>query len=89
MQTKSLLINNSSIRKLRKRFTNVFFKSWEEGFSYYIGGKWKDAGEIFEKTKNMIEDHVDGPSVTLFNYIQRRDFTAPSDWRGVRKLTSK
>jgi hypothetical protein len=31
----------------------------------------------------------DGPSRTLLEFMRRRGFQAPADWKGFRPLTSK
>ena len=42
----------------------------------------------------MMKDMVphfdgDGPSLTLLEYMEERNFIAPSNWKGFRPLTSK
>ena len=44
----------------------------------------KDADAI-----HMREVYGDGPCMTLIAYIKNRDCKAPSNWDGVRELTSK
>jgi len=31
----------------------------------------------------------DGPSLTLLEYMEARNWTAPGDWEGFRPLTAK
>lgn len=35
------------------------------------------------------ESEGDGPCLTLLEYMEERNWTAPSDWQGYRPLTSK
>lgn len=82
-------MNDEDLFELRKKFTKEFFDEWNKGFEYYIKGWWQNAAECFEKTKTMIPDYTDGPSVNLLKYITTFNFKAPSDWKGVRKMVSK
>lgn len=45
-----------------------------------------DTGEDVVKLRQQFGD---GACRTLMNYIERRNFEAPDDWKGVRKLFSK
>jgi len=50
------------------------------------------AKEIFEKSDSMLKNTPlggDGPSRTLLNYMDERNFEAPKDWKGYRPLTAK
>jgi class 3 adenylate cyclase len=89
VSTKGLLINHPEIKRLRRRYPREFFETWEKGFENYIKGNWKEAYDSFCTTRNMIPKYEDGPSVTLLNYIKRRNLKAPDDWNGVRALMSK
>ena len=92
--TKTLLINDKAIRKMRVKYKKDFFIEWENGFDAYIKGNWRKAKESFKITRDFfkdaygIEDHPDGPSINLLNYMGERN-TGPRDWEGVRKLLNK
>lgn len=93
--TKSLLVNNKIIRRMRVKYTREFFKTWEAGIDCYVSGKWREARVYFEKTRDFflntygIPNREDGPSINLISYMEEYDLKAPDYWKGVRKLLSK
>lgn len=93
--TKSLLVNNKVIRKMRIKYNREFFRRWEQGFNCYVDGKWPEAKGHFEYTKNFFENAYgiinkeDGPSINLLSYMEDYGFQAPDYWHGVRKLVNK
>ena len=95
MKKKSEIVGISFITLEKKYFkkllknarSKVFKKTFKEGFENYISGKWKIAAEKFEECKKLHEN--DGPTNTLYNYINEFEFTAPETWAGFRALTSK
>jgi hypothetical protein len=57
-------------------------------------GKWDDARDLLSAANDMMKLLVpgsegDGPCLTLLEYMEERNWTAPSDWQGYRPLTSK
>ena len=93
--TKTLLINDKAIRRMRAKFKRDFFAAWRNGFDCYIDGDWKSARDYFLITRDFfreqygINNYQDGPSVNLLNYMNTTGFRCPSDWKGVRKLLNK
>ena len=83
-----MLITDKDLRACRKIYKKEFFETWEKGFKNYREGNWEEAMKYFSVTKGML-GYEDGPSVTLLSYMKNRGFKSPSDWIGVRKLTSK
>lgn len=80
---------NKEISDMRSPFTDHFYEVWEEGFNYYISGKWKEALNLFNITLNMINGRIDGPSNTLIEIIKNNNEEAPPNWKGYRELTEK
>jgi len=66
-----------------EEFNEVF----EMGFDAYIEGDWITAKKKLEVCLEKREN--DGPSLSLYNYIENLDFLAPDDWQGYRPLLSK
>jgi hypothetical protein len=64
----------------------AFRELWEEGFSYYLAGRWEDAKEVFSKTLCMLPNYIDGPSNTLLKVIEEE---LPNNWKGYRPLLEK
>jgi hypothetical protein len=67
--------------------SDEFRELYDRAIDAYLGGEWRTAGDMMEKCQQL--QPSDGPTMTIYNYIARRDFTAPSDWPGARELTSK
>lgn len=72
---------------LDTRLTDDFYDWFEDGLSCYIKGDWKEAKKCFIECMDIEE--TDGPTKSLFDYMQKYDFIAPSNWSGVRELNSK
>ncbi len=71
-----------------------FQTAFTEGIKIYLDGDWPTAKIHLEKANKMMQRITpslggDGPCLTLLNYMEEREFTAPSDWAGFRPLTSK
>ena len=84
---KIVLEKSSYIELLRTKKTDEFYSLWKEGTEAYKEGDFKKAGDCFKKCLNL--DPSDGPAKTLLGYFERMNYRAPSDWKGVRELTSK
>lgn len=89
LDLKTLISTDGDIARMRKKFTNDFYREWGAGFNCYIRGDWKVAQIKLKKTLNMIPDYEDKPSDVLLKYMERRNFDCPKDWKGVRSLTDK
>lgn len=74
---------------MRLRYSTRFFEIWEKGFNSYIDGDWNEARDKFKETLNYFDNEEDGPSKTLLDFMADHNNTSPSDWKGIRKLTSK
>jgi hypothetical protein len=73
---------------MRSSYKQEFFNIFNKGFKYYIKGKWVRAKAEFcvlEKIKGT----PDYPTRTLMNFMEKRGFQAPEDWKGFRVLTEK
>ena len=66
---------------------DTFYEEWMEGFNFYIDGDWEKATKFFNSCLSMVK--ADGPCTTLLGYLKAHNYTAPSNWKGVRELTSK
>ena len=94
LSTKKLLILDDDLRACRKKYKKEFYDKWENGMSLYLEGRWRDAKDVFESTRDYVpkvdvNDKGDGPSINILNYMSKFNFKSPSDWKGVRGLTSK
>ena len=65
----------------------MFYTCFEDGFSDYIDGEWKEAAQFLEKARYL--DKSDGPTKTILDYIRSLNLIPPSNWDGYRVLTSK
>ena len=72
---------------LRSGVKEVFFVDFKAAVEAYIAGDWASAKALLEKCKTVQQD--DGPTKSLLAVMARSDFTAPSNWKGYRALTSK
>lgn len=54
-----------------------------------LGSKLLDPNSTDEEVLYLRKEFGDGPCQTLIAFIERKNFQKPTDWRGVRKLTSK
>ncbi len=66
---------------------DTFYDEWMDGFNSYIDGDWEKAAKHFNSCLGMVK--ADGPCTTLLGYLKAHNYTAPSNWKGVRELTSK
>lgn len=55
----------------------------------YLKGDWPKAKGFFLKTRSLIENFEDGPSISLLGVIEESNGMAPSNWKGFRELTEK
>ena len=69
------------------RMSEKFYSKFTSGFDNYISGKWQEAKNKFSKCLQFYPN--DGPTNTLYDFIEKHDFVAPSNWKGYRELTSK
>lgn len=60
---------------------------WQKAFDTYVQGNWGDTKSKFEAFMELRPDC--GSTSVVYSYMQNRNFTAPNDWKGYRKLTSK
>ena len=67
------------------RFRAVYSRA----FNFYISGEWGKAKEGFVEARSLLKSERYGPSLTLLRYMERRNFKAPADWVGYRKLNEK
>lgn len=72
---------------LRAGVKDVFFTDFKSAVNAYIAGDWGAAKTLLEKCQSVNEK--DGPAKSLIGVMRRSNFTAPSDWKGYRALTSK
>ena len=81
------------IVKLRKGVSEDFLLEFDRALQHYIGGEWRKASEILQRTRTVTMKSgalaSDGPSESLLKVMQAHDYVAPKDWRGFRELTEK
>ena len=82
------LKQSKGLRELLKHNkSDMFYSCFEDGFSDYIDGEWKEAAQFLEKARYL--DKSDGPTKTILDYIKSLNFIPPNNWDGYRVLTSK
>lgn len=84
--------NDGDLVQLRKLVTPKFRAIFNEGLNSYLNGKWQISREkLLEADKLMADSDIggDGPSRTILNYMEVRDWVCPNDWKGYRPLTNK
>lgn len=93
-ETHAVLENDYDLLTLRQHVTEEFLEVFKEGVTHYLAGEWKEAKTLLESADKLMFEAApalggDGPSKTLLNYMQERNFEAPKSWKGYRPLTSK
>ena len=86
------VLNSKYFRRLLFIKRNKNFKvTFDKVIENYISGDWKAAKVLLEKCHRL--DSRDGPTRTIYNYIQDFNFTADkhgeNEWKGYRSLSSK
>ncbi len=56
-------------------------------YTQYIEGNWEECKKSLETFRATYPQ--DGPSRTIWGVLEATNFTAPADWHGYRKLSSK
>ncbi len=79
---------------LRAHVKENFTTQFSEGIKVYLEGDWTAAKKLLETANKTMTEAAptlggDGPCITLLNYMEARNWQAPSDWAGYRPLTSK
>lgn len=80
------------ITLMRKRYTVEFLHFFNMGFQNYAQGEWSVANVMLKRTSTNY-GFEDGPSLALLRYMDTHSISseqceAPSDWRGVRLLST-
>ena len=71
----------------RPYVSDDFFATCSVGFDNYIHGEWDVARLKFEEAMRSLRQR-DGPSENLLDFMSRTNYKPPSDWKGVRKMSS-
>eukprot|EP00210_Caulerpa_lentillifera_P001911 g1838.t1 len=71
-----------------------FLDKFAIGFNHYRQGNWTQAKKVLEecrwsRSRMNLKRIEDGPSVTLLEYMEKFNYTAPRDWAGFRELSEK
>jgi len=80
---------------LREHVNEKFLNIFKQGLEKYLEGKWKESKQFLDQSNEMMKTmspsfiNGDGPSLTLLEYMEERNWEAPADWKGFRPLTSK
>ena len=82
-----IYLKDYDLRSYRKRLQQSFYSVFNDGFEYYIDGKWNKAKQKLMECQEMFPN--DGPTSVLLNVMEKLNFKAPRDWKGNRSLTSK
>jgi class 3 adenylate cyclase len=89
ISSRNLLLSNAEVANRHSKFGAIFDNTWQIGMEKYLEGDWEQAKAAFERTRDMVSGHIDGPSQNLIAYIDEHNEVAPIEWKGVRKLYSK
>ena len=65
----------------------AYREKWKAAFDQYVAGNWSEAEKLFAAFSQERPD-IQTTSV-VYAYMKKRNFTAPTDWKGFRALTSK
>ena len=83
-----LLVKDGEIAMLRKnsdrRKTREFNETFHNAFLAYKSGDWQTAVEKLNQCKVMFPN--DGPTHSLYQYIESMNCHPPPNWEGVRDL---
>ena len=63
------------IRRIRSRFTPMFFQKFKAGYHAYISGDWKEANMIFQF---MVDKYQDKPSQYFLDKMEASNNVAPT-----------
>lgn len=88
----SFMLSSKSFKKLLNIQRNSkFLPTFNQGIKYYLNGDWENAGSFLSQCLQF--DPEDGPSKTIYSYIQSFNFKAElkgeGRWEGFRALSSK
>jgi len=89
--TEDVFEQDADLLALRSHIFQEFVDTFNEGVSSYLIGDWSTARIFLEASNKLMVPTFgcDGPSKTLLEYMETRNWTAPNDWAGFRPLTSK
>ena len=83
-----LIVQSGQIADMRVDYLPEFFEGYASALGHYIGGEWKKAKKIFKDTCLRLVP-MDGPTTEILNFMAKDGYTAPSNWRGFRVLSTK
>eukprot|EP00357_Protocruzia_adherens_P001022 CAMPEP_0114995004 /NCGR_PEP_ID=MMETSP0216-20121206/13473_1 /TAXON_ID=223996 /ORGANISM="Protocruzia adherens, Strain Boccale" /LENGTH=951 /DNA_ID=CAMNT_0002358967 /DNA_START=34 /DNA_END=2889 /DNA_ORIENTATION=- len=73
---------------MRANISQEFLDEFKKATDLFIEGDWTEAKASFTRATE-IKGTEDGPTQTLWNYMEEYNFQAPDDWKKYRVLTEK
>jgi len=81
----NFITTNREFLKIRKRYSNEFIQTSNQGFEYFIQGNWDLAKKLFEKS-NFLIGGQDLIIEEILRYMTKFNFITPQNWEGSRNL---
>merc|ERR1711988_980037 len=76
--------SNPDLITLRKKYVKPFFQAFQKGYLNFRAGEWDVARTALTDSQTMLgAGHVDGPSVTLLEYMRITGNQPPKGWAGI------
>lgn len=88
IQASSLFEKDPQIVRARSTIPKRFFKTFASALDDYLAGSWVEAKAGFIKSQET-KGSIDGPCMTLLQYIEDLDLIPPDTWQGHRVLNDK
>jgi len=76
---------DDDISRMRERYCEEFVQTFRMGFCNYQQGEWRVAHRQLIRACKILGER-DGPSESILDFMQQRQFEAPADWQGHRDL---
>jgi len=83
----NLFDSDADILAMRRGITEDFCELFRMGYQNYAEGEWQVARRFLEETCCM-RKALDGPSWAIIRYMEKFQFEAPGDWKGIHDLSS-
>lgn len=75
--------NDHDFQLAQKKFTQIFYEYYNQGFHFYINGNWKSSKKYLQKAEMELGEK-DGPAQFLIEYMSGFEFESPENWIGGR-----
>jgi class 3 adenylate cyclase len=78
--------SHEDIRTMRSPYTTEFKYVFSMGYQNYLLGEWEVAQNLLKRTRGMLDNIRDGPSIALLRFMELHKFRAPHAWPRYREL---